>query len=59
MIFPIPVLISFMSYVMTLNVGDLIVTGTPKGIGPMVAGDEIEIEVEGVGVLKNGVVDEG
>ncbi len=59
MIFPIPELISFMSHVMTLNAGDLIVTGTPKGIGPMVAGDVIEIEVEGVGVLKNGVVDEG
>jgi len=58
MIFPIPELISFMSHVMTLDVGDLIVTGTPKGIGPMVAGDSIEVEVEGVGVLKNGVVDE-
>jgi 2-keto-4-pentenoate hydratase/2-oxohepta-3-ene-1,7-dioic acid hydratase in catechol pathway len=58
MLFPIPELISFMSQVMTLNVGDLIVTGTPKGIGPMVAGDVIEIEVEGVGTLRNNVADQ-
>lgn len=53
MIFPIPTLISFMSHVMTLNVGDLIVTGTPEGVGPMADGDVVEIEVEGVGVLRN------
>jgi 2-keto-4-pentenoate hydratase/2-oxohepta-3-ene-1,7-dioic acid hydratase in catechol pathway len=53
MIFPIPRLVSFISHIMTLNAGDLIVTGTPEGVGPMENGDVVEIEVEGVGVLRN------
>ncbi|MGB5105447.1 MAG: fumarylacetoacetate hydrolase family protein [Candidatus Zixiibacteriota bacterium] len=53
MIFSIPQLISFMNHVMTLNAGDLIVTGTPEGVGPMSDGDTVEIEVEGVGILRN------
>ncbi len=53
MIFPIPELISFMCHVMTLNPGDLIVTGTPEGVGPMKDGDIVEVEVEGVGILRN------
>lgn len=53
MIFPIPQLISFMNHVMTLNPGDLIVTGTPEGVGPMSDGDTVEVEVEGIGILRN------
>jgi len=43
---------------MTLLPGDLIATGTPAGVGPVVAGDVMEIGVEGVGMLRNSVVDE-
>jgi 2-keto-4-pentenoate hydratase/2-oxohepta-3-ene-1,7-dioic acid hydratase in catechol pathway len=43
---------------MTISPGDVIATGTPKGVGPVVAGDVIEISVEGVGTLRNAVVDE-
>jgi 2-keto-4-pentenoate hydratase/2-oxohepta-3-ene-1,7-dioic acid hydratase in catechol pathway len=46
-------LISFISEIMTLEPGDLIITGTPSGIGPMKPGDEIEIRIEGIGSLKN------
>ncbi len=46
-------LISFISEYMTLFPGDLIATGTPSGVGPMKKGDVVEIEVEGIGVLKN------
>src|SRR5438270_13036681 len=57
-IFGIDVIVRFISQVMTLFPGDLIATGTPKGVGPVVAGDGIEVSVEGVGTLKNVVVDE-
>jgi 2-keto-4-pentenoate hydratase/2-oxohepta-3-ene-1,7-dioic acid hydratase in catechol pathway len=43
---------------MTLLPGDLIATGTPAGVGPVAAGDVMEISVEGVGTLRNSVVDE-
>jgi 2-keto-4-pentenoate hydratase/2-oxohepta-3-ene-1,7-dioic acid hydratase in catechol pathway len=46
-------LVSFISEYMTLLPGDLIATGTPSGVGPMKKGDVVEIEVEGVGILKN------
>jgi 2-keto-4-pentenoate hydratase/2-oxohepta-3-ene-1,7-dioic acid hydratase in catechol pathway len=55
LIFSIPFLISFLSGVMTLEPGDIIMTGTPHGVGPMKDGDVIEVEVGGVGVLKNPV----
>ena len=55
-IFSIPKLISFISSVMTLEEGDLIATGTPAGIGSLLAGDVVEIEIEGIGVLRNTVV---
>ena len=55
MVFPIATLISFISHVMTLEPGDLIATGTPEGVGPLLDGDVVEIEVSGVGVLKNTV----
>jgi 2-keto-4-pentenoate hydratase/2-oxohepta-3-ene-1,7-dioic acid hydratase in catechol pathway len=48
-------LVHFISHVMTLEPGDLIATGTPAGIAPVEPGDEIEVEVEGVGVLRNRV----
>jgi 2-keto-4-pentenoate hydratase/2-oxohepta-3-ene-1,7-dioic acid hydratase in catechol pathway len=56
MIFPVPFLIAFISRVMTLEPGDVIVTGTPEGVGPMKPGDTIEIEIGGVGVLRNPVM---
>lgn len=57
-IFPLDVIIRHISRVMTLVPGDLIATGTPKGVGPVVAGDVIEVTVAGVGTLRNPVVDE-
>ena len=50
-------LVSYISTIMTLNPGDIISTGTSGGIGPMVSGDTIRIEIEGIGVLENGVAD--
>lgn len=55
MVFSIPLLLSYISGVMTLEPGDLVATGTPAGVGPLVAGDVVEIEVSGVGVLRNPV----
>ncbi len=55
MIFPVPFLIAFISRVMTLEPGDVILTGTPEGVGPMESGDTIEIEIGGIGVLTNSV----
>ena len=57
-IFPLDVIIRYIAEVMTLLPGDLIATGTPKGVGPVVAGDAIEISVDGAGTLRNPVVDE-
>lgn len=56
LIFDVYTLVEFISGVMTLNRGDIIATGTPSGIGPMNPGDEISIELSGIGVLKNRVV---
>ena len=55
LIFPIRKLVAFISSVMTLLPGDIISTGTPAGIGPLVAGDRVTIKVEGVGELTNPV----
>jgi len=52
-IFKVPRLISFVSQVMTLLPGDVIITGTPPGIGPMERGDVVRVEIEGLGVLEN------
>lgn len=49
-------LLAFISQVMTLLPGDVVTTGTPAGVGPIRAGDTVEVEVEGVGVLRNPVV---
>jgi len=54
-IFPVNRLVSFISRIMTLMPGDVISTGTPSGIGPMNPGDTIEVEIEGIGILKNTV----
>jgi 2-keto-4-pentenoate hydratase/2-oxohepta-3-ene-1,7-dioic acid hydratase in catechol pathway len=53
LIFSVPRLISFISHVMTLLPGDIIATGTPSGIGSMKSGDKVEVEIEGIGVLRN------
>jgi 2-keto-4-pentenoate hydratase/2-oxohepta-3-ene-1,7-dioic acid hydratase in catechol pathway len=58
LIFSVPQLIEVMSRVMTLEPGDLISTGTPSGVGPIAPGDVIEIEIEGIGTLRNPVVEE-
>jgi 2-keto-4-pentenoate hydratase/2-oxohepta-3-ene-1,7-dioic acid hydratase in catechol pathway len=55
LIFPPEYLVWFVSGVMTLLPGDIISTGTPSGIGPLAAGDVVEVEVEGVGSLRNPV----
>jgi 2-keto-4-pentenoate hydratase/2-oxohepta-3-ene-1,7-dioic acid hydratase in catechol pathway len=53
MIFPPPFLLEFISSIMTLVPGDVILTGTPAGVGPLAAGDTVEVEIEGIGVLRN------
>jgi 2-keto-4-pentenoate hydratase/2-oxohepta-3-ene-1,7-dioic acid hydratase in catechol pathway len=55
LIFDPPALVLFVSRVMTLLPGDVILTGTPSGVGPMEPGDECEVEIAGVGALSNGV----
>jgi len=57
-IFALDVVIRHIAQAMTLFPGDLIPTGTPAGVGPLVAGDVVEVSVEGVGTLRNSVVDE-
>jgi 2-keto-4-pentenoate hydratase/2-oxohepta-3-ene-1,7-dioic acid hydratase in catechol pathway len=57
-VFPLDAIIHYISKVMTLMPGDLIATGTPEGVGPVVAGDVIEVSTEGVGTLKNSVVND-
>ncbi|MGD0951109.1 MAG: fumarylacetoacetate hydrolase family protein [Methanotrichaceae archaeon] len=55
LIFGVPSLIEFISNVMTLEPGDVIATGTPPGVGRLEKGDVVEVEIEGIGVLKNRV----
>ena len=57
-IFQLDVVIRYMSQVMTLLPGDLIATGTPSGVGPLTAGDVVEVTVQGIGTLRNPVADE-
>ena len=56
LIFDVPTLIAHVTSVMTLLPGDIILTGTPEGVGPMEAGDEVEISIQGIGNLTNKVV---
>lgn len=55
MVFGIPLLIAYITRVMTLEPGDLIATGTPAGVGPLEAGDVVEVEVTGYGSVRNPV----
>ncbi|MHC1702144.1 MAG: fumarylacetoacetate hydrolase family protein [Humidesulfovibrio sp.] len=56
MIFPPHLLVSYISNIMTLLPGDVILTGTPAGIGPLAAGDEVSVEIDRVGFLLNPVI---
>jgi 2-keto-4-pentenoate hydratase/2-oxohepta-3-ene-1,7-dioic acid hydratase in catechol pathway len=58
MVFDVATLVSYISSVMTLKAGDVILTGTPAGVGPLAAGDVVTVEVEGIGVLSNPVAAE-
>jgi 2-keto-4-pentenoate hydratase/2-oxohepta-3-ene-1,7-dioic acid hydratase in catechol pathway len=55
MAFPVPFLLRYISQVMTLEPGDLVATGTPAGVGPLLDGQTVEVSVEGVGTLRNPV----
>jgi 2-keto-4-pentenoate hydratase/2-oxohepta-3-ene-1,7-dioic acid hydratase in catechol pathway len=54
-IFPIPALLSYITAAITLEPGDLVLTGTPAGVGPLAAGDRVEVTIPGLGVLANTV----
>ncbi|MFQ5947860.1 MAG: fumarylacetoacetate hydrolase family protein [Acidimicrobiia bacterium] len=56
LVFGVAELVAFVTRVMTLLPGDLILTGTPSGVGPVVPGDRMEVEVQGIGILSNPVV---
>lgn len=58
LIFSVPQLIAYISAAFTMLPGDVIMTGTPSGVGPFVPGDVVEIEIEGIGTLSNPVVAE-
>jgi 2-keto-4-pentenoate hydratase/2-oxohepta-3-ene-1,7-dioic acid hydratase in catechol pathway len=55
MVFSIPALLSYISDVMTLESGDLVLTGTPSGVGQLEPGDTVEVEIEGVSTVRNPV----
>jgi 2-keto-4-pentenoate hydratase/2-oxohepta-3-ene-1,7-dioic acid hydratase in catechol pathway len=59
MVFNVGVLIAFISSIMTLEPGDLIFTGTPSGVGELKDGDEVMVEIEGLGEIRNKVRAEG
>jgi 2-keto-4-pentenoate hydratase/2-oxohepta-3-ene-1,7-dioic acid hydratase in catechol pathway len=55
MVFGVPALIAYVSRIMTLEPGDIIATGTPEGVGPLVDGDVVEVEIPGIGIISNPV----
>lgn len=55
MVFPLPFLLSYISRIMTLEPGDLLASGTPAGVGPLAAGDMVEVEIVGVSSVSNPV----
>ena len=55
-VFKIPQIIEYISGAMTLEPGDVVLTGTPEGVSPIRSGDQVEVEIEGVGVLRNPVI---
>jgi 2-keto-4-pentenoate hydratase/2-oxohepta-3-ene-1,7-dioic acid hydratase in catechol pathway len=59
MMYGIPFLVSYVSGIMTLEPGDVIATGTPEGVGPLVPGDMVEVEIPGIGLLANPVTGKG
>ncbi len=58
MIFGIRQMVAYITRQFTLEAGDIIMTGTPAGVGPIAHGDVVEVEIEGIGILRNPVVDE-
>jgi 2-keto-4-pentenoate hydratase/2-oxohepta-3-ene-1,7-dioic acid hydratase in catechol pathway len=56
MIFDVPTIIAFVSRHMTLEKGDVITTGTPAGVANLSPGDVVEVEISGIGILRNPVV---
>jgi 2-keto-4-pentenoate hydratase/2-oxohepta-3-ene-1,7-dioic acid hydratase in catechol pathway len=56
MVFSVFQLMAFISGIMTLDVGDVLLTGTPAGVGPLQGGDSVQVEIEGIGILENPVV---
>jgi 2-keto-4-pentenoate hydratase/2-oxohepta-3-ene-1,7-dioic acid hydratase in catechol pathway len=56
MVFDVPAIVSYVSHVMTLLPGDVVLTGTPAGVSPIVAGDSVAVRVEGIGELVNPVL---
>ena len=55
MVFQPEALVAYISQVMTLLPGDIVLTGTPEGVGPLAIGDRIRVEIEGIGSLENDV----
>jgi len=58
MVFPIPVLLSYISGIMTLEPGDVVATGTPSGVGRLAPGDTVEVEIEGISRVTNPVTED-
>jgi 2-keto-4-pentenoate hydratase/2-oxohepta-3-ene-1,7-dioic acid hydratase in catechol pathway len=56
MLYDVPALVEYISTVMTLLPGDVLLTGTPAGVGPLEEGDEVSVTIEGIGTLANTVV---
>jgi len=56
LIFDVPAILEFVTRHMTLEIGDVISTGTPSGVGNLAVGDRVEVEIEGIGVLSNTVI---
>jgi 2-keto-4-pentenoate hydratase/2-oxohepta-3-ene-1,7-dioic acid hydratase in catechol pathway len=59
MVFGIGELLAFVTRWITLEPGDVLLTGSPAGVGPMVPGDIVEVEISGIGTLRNTVADRG
>ena len=59
LIFDVPTLISYISQVMTLLPGDVVLTGTPSGVGPIAPGQRVDVTIEGLGTLTNTVTARG
>jgi 2-keto-4-pentenoate hydratase/2-oxohepta-3-ene-1,7-dioic acid hydratase in catechol pathway len=58
MAFPIPDLLAYISHIMTLEPGDLVLTGTPAGVAPLAPGDTVEVEIPGLSLVRNPVIAE-